>query len=135
MLASCQLLVASSNPSLGQSIKCTNTNTTIRPKRGGPAAWDPVCKFMVPCLSCGGYHVEGGGEFHGLHCAHTLPLLGCQGEVCSIHVTVVMAQSNIFQRGMPLLGSVLGGKSHMVAPTPPFIQPKKKKKNTNTTIQ
>ena len=47
------------------------------PKRGGPAVWDPVCKLMVPYSSCGGYHVEGGGEFHGLHCAHTLALLGC----------------------------------------------------------
>ena len=47
------------------------------PKRGGPAVWDPVCKLMVPCSSRGGYRVGGGGEFHGLHCAHTLALLGC----------------------------------------------------------
>ena len=48
------------------------------PKRGGPAVWDPVCKLMVPCSSCGGYHVGGGGgDFHGLHCTHTLTLFGC----------------------------------------------------------
>ena len=47
------------------------------PKRGDPAVWDPVCKLMVPCSSRGGYHV-GGGDFHGLHCAHTLALLGAR---------------------------------------------------------
>ena len=50
---------------------------SVCPKRGGPAVWDHVCKLMVPCSSRGGYHVGGGGDFHGLHCAHTLALLGC----------------------------------------------------------
>ena len=59
----------------------TQTTTKVKmiefhPKRGGPAVWDPVCKLIDPCSSCGGYHV-GGGDFHGLHCAHTLALLGC----------------------------------------------------------
>ena len=44
----------------------TQTTTKVKmiefhPKRGGPAVWDPVCKLIDPCSSCGGYLVGRGG--------------------------------------------------------------------------
>ena len=73
--------------------------------------------WRVPC----------GRIFMACFAPHTLALLGCQGEICSISVTVVMIQSNIPQWGMLLLGHVLG-VSHIWSPRSSSRFPKKKKK-------